>query len=202
MRLVICHSCWNWVTPSGNTCPECHQVLDITRPDPTPAELAAIFGESIARLATVRLERRKLPSWGSLVGTTTGLLFVPFLQARADGGLAAPNGGPRGWQNWTLWNFWRKPAFPAGRVLAELGHASLQASAGPDVVELFLDSPGSLFIPREQLLRLHVRGQRWSVARSRGSITQMQVLSPPDEWRPAWRQLTAATPAWQSIVPR
>ncbi len=202
MRLVICHACWSWVTPSGSTCPECHQPIDITRPDPSATEFAFVFGELVARLATVRIERRKLPAWGSLVGTTTGLMFVPFLQSRSDGSLAASHHQPRCWDAWSLWRFWRRPAFPAGRLLAESGHASFQTVDGPDLVETYLNAPGSLFVPRDHLLRWHARGQRWSLARTRGSTLHLQLQSSPEEWRPAWRQLLAAAPAWQAIVVR
>lgn len=200
MRFVICHACWSWVAPSGVTCPECQHPIDVTRPDPSVSEFATIFGEFVARIATVRMDRRKLPAWGSLVGTTTGVMFVPFLQPRVDGSLTASHHDSGRWDVWSVWRFWRRPAFPSGRMLAEKSHASLQTVDGVDLVETYLNAPGSLFVPRDQLLRWHTRGQRWSLARTRGGTLHFRIQSPPDEWRPAWRQLLSASSAWQGII--
>ncbi len=198
MRLVICHSCWTWMTPTGTSCSECHHFVDVTQPDPSNARLQEVFGRFVSRVATVRVERRELPATGSLVGTTQGLLFVPFLETLPDGGIHAPYDERGRGSVWSLWRFWQQPQLPGRRFAA--GSQVLTDAPEPDLVQAFLDSPGALFVARDQLLRLHLRGRCWSLARAQGPVLRITFLSPDEEWKPAWRQLSAVTPEWRALA--
>ena len=197
MRIVICHGCWSWVLGTGTTCPECHQYLDVGQPDPPEPQFALEFGEYVSRLGTVKLERRQLPDMGSLVGTSAGLLFVPFLTVLPDGGLSAPERLSRG-TSWSRWRWWGSTS-ASGPSFQALAQNRLEPAA-PELVRAFLDSPGAIFVPRSHLLRLEVRGNGWSLARTLGPTLQLTFRSSPEEWKPAWRQLTAACPDWHALV--
>lgn len=198
MRLLLCHHCWSWVAPSGVNCPDCHHLADITQPDPQAAQLACEFGDYVVRLSMIRVETRQLPAVGSLLGTTRGLMYLPFLEALEDGGLRSLADFARQRSLWSRWRFWQTPQFPAGRLLAAAAEVSLPDE--PDLVQRFLDAPGSWFVPRDCLLRIHVRGKNWALTRTRGPVLRFQMLSTPEEWRPAWRQLLAASPEWQRLT--
>lgn len=168
------------------------------QPDPTAAQLACEFGDYVVRLSMIRLETRSLPAVGTWLGTTRGLMYIPFLETLEDSGLRSIADFARQRSLWTRWRFWQTPQFPTGRLLAAAAEAPLPEE--PDLVQRFLDAPGSLFVPRDHILRIHVRGKNWSLTRSRGSVLRFQMLSTPEEWRPAWRQLLQASPEWQRLA--
>jgi hypothetical protein len=209
MRIVLCHDCWSWVPHAGATCPVCHHPIELSRPDPPVARLALLLGEALVRLGGIELDRRELPRVGSLLGTTTGLLFLPQFETLPDGALlAAERRGPTT-RGWTMWPFRRREAPTFGRQFAAAmvrdsaeGPAVTTGSEESPLADSFLDAPGAWFVPREQVVRIHVRGRIWSLSRGRGPTLRFTMASPPEEWRPAWRQLLADTPAWAAIAPR
>lgn len=188
MRIVACHTCWSWVAPSGAACPECLYPLDPLSPDPPRQTLIRTFGEFITRLSIVRLERTSLPRWGSLLGTSEGLLFLPYFSTHTDGSLVPLQDESR-WSQWRFWKSSPQPAFP---------HMPQWSADDWDVVQQFFDAPGSLFIPRDQILRFHLRTKVWAISRTFGSVVRLTPLSPTEEWQPAWRQLVAQHPSWQT----
>lgn len=201
LRYLLCHTCWTWVAPSGLTCPLCHVMIDITQRDPDADELSRIFGQFVVRIATVHLEHSQLPNHGSLLGTSQGLLFLPFLRTLADGAFqAVTRPGPQ-WRGWWSWPFSSVRAFPVRRLI-DRGETTAAIADEADLASLFLNAPGSQFVSCEQTSRLHVRGQQLSIARTRGPQWRCRLLSPPEEWRPAWRQLGDQTPLWRVLIPR
>ncbi len=199
MRLVLCHECWSWVGATGTTCTECHAVVDITMPDPAAAEMARHFGAGLVRMGSVRLDRRNFPPLGSLIGTTGGLLYVPFLRTLPDGGLVAHEDGR---SQRSLWNWWRSTA---GSGSSEVAFAlpveqGLSATAA-ELVDAFLNAPGAIFLPRDHIHRLQLRGRMLMISRFRGSALHFSLRSRPEEWQLAWRQLARQEPAWQALLP-
>lgn len=200
MRLVICHACWRWIYHLGTQCPHCHSEVHLHEPDPVPAQMARIFGEFVARLAVAQVEKATLPSVGSVLGTTEGLLFIPFLQTRDDGSLTAARREGLRRSNWWTWLL-RKEIPPSPQWGQPQGTSSRADAEEIDLASLFLNAPGAWFIDRRSLRRQAIQGQHWTVTRSLGATVTLQVLSSPEEWRSAWRQLVAAGHDWGSLVP-
>lgn len=187
MRLLACHTCWSWVAPEGGTCPECLFPIDPFAADPARSVLQQTFGELVTRISVVRLDRTRLPGWGSLVGTTQGLMFLPYFTTYDDGALIPLQAGSR----WSCWQFWRS-SHPS--VFPTMG----QESVGDcDLVGVFFDTPGALFIPRSHIERMHLRLRQWSITRATGHVVRITPLSVPEEWQPAWRRLFADHVDWQ-----
>ncbi|MDZ4687076.1 MAG: hypothetical protein SH850_18525 [Planctomycetaceae bacterium] len=195
MKIVTCHRCWAWVPAQGEQCPECQHALNLNEADPSPAELTQRFGALVCRIAAVQIERRHLPQVGTLWGTSEGLLFVPELMTLADGSLAdaLEDGSSSGW-NW--WRLWRRPSqrrptdWSDGRETTEL----------VDIVAEFLNHPGAVFFARQEIVRLWNRGRTWTLQRSIGRTVKWTMLSPPEQWRPAWRQLFQTADEWRCVA--
>jgi hypothetical protein len=205
MRIVVCHACCSWVPQAGNTCPACHLPLDITRPDPPFEAWSGLFGEAVTRLGMVRVERTTLPAEGSLVGTTTGLMFLPQLQPLDDGGLMAVSHGTEQLREtgWFPWRFWSRPQPSFGRQFAAaLSQTSSTSLLETDLVTPFFESPGAWFVPLSQVIRLQVRGTMWTLSRGRGQTVRFRMCSPATDWQPAWRQLANISTPWKSLAPR
>uniref|UniRef100_A0A7C2JX11 Uncharacterized protein n=1 Tax=Schlesneria paludicola TaxID=360056 RepID=A0A7C2JX11_9PLAN len=195
MKIVLCQQCWAWVPSQGEQCPECHQALDLDVPDPSPAQLAERLGEAVCRIAAVQLDRRKLPQRGRLWGTTAGLLFLPELMVLADGSLADPlEAGDSG--SWSWFGLWRR----SNRRFSTSWEEDLPPAEPWDVAAAFLDRPGAAFFAREEIVRLWNRGRTWTLQRTIGRTVKWTMLSPPEVWRPAWRQLFQTAAEWRCVA--
>jgi hypothetical protein len=192
VKIVTCHRCWAWVPAQGEQCPECHHALHLDEADPSPVAMTQRFGEPICRIAAIRIDRRHLPPIGSLWGTSEGLLFLPELMALADGSLADALQGESA-AGWNLWSLWRRPN--RGPRLTDESQGALA-----DPVAEFLDRPGAAFFAREEIVRLWNRGRNWTLQRSIGRTVRWTMLSPPEHWRPAWRQLFHTTAEWRCVA--
>ncbi|MBI1345253.1 hypothetical protein GC163_03100 [bacterium] len=190
MRLLVCHTCWSWVAPQAGNCPECLHPLDPHVPDPPLERLQQTFGDYLLRLSEVRWERVQTPNRGTLLSTTQGLMFLPFLVTNPDGSCMALQDESR----WSVWRFWH------GQHRARFPVLPQAADAPFDVVQQFLDSPGALFLPRRHIVRFHTRARQWSFVRALGGVVRMAPLSPQEEWQPAWRQLMAQQAEWQTLI--
>jgi hypothetical protein len=196
MKIVLCQQCWAWVPTQGEQCPECHHALDLETPDPSPAEMAEKLGEAVCRIAAVQFDRRKLPQTGRLWGTTAGLLFLPELTALADGSLAdAQEVASSG-----TWNWWGLLRRPSPRRTQDWAGEFATAVEPFDVVAAFLDRPGAAFFARQDMVRLWNRGRNWTLQRSIGRTVKWTMLSPPEVWRPAWRQLFQTAAEWRCVA--
>jgi len=198
MRIVLCHTCWSWVPLDGDQCPECHHAIDLSSPDPLPTALEEFFGTADWRLGTVRCERKQLPSEGTLLGTSEGLLFLPDLSSLPNGAIAAIERPaepfwqlPRWWPNWSRRAPTSMLAIPPGPE---------RPSASSHIGELFLESPGAVFVPREQLIRASLRGRSWIISRTIGSTLRFTSLDSADEARQMWREMLSHDPAWRQLA--
>lgn len=193
MKIVACHRCWAWVPAQGEQCPECHHALPMEEADPLPSEMTQRFGAMVCRIGAIQIDRRHLPTTGTLWGTTEGLLFLPELMTLADGSLAdvLDDDSASGWKWWSLW---RRP--PKRRRSVE------QEVSGdcPDPVGEFLDRPGAVFFARDEIVRLWNRSRNWTLQRSVGRTVHWTMLSPPDQWRPAWQQLFHTADEWRCVA--
>jgi hypothetical protein len=195
MRIVLCHHCWSWVPLEVEACPDCQQLVDLGEPDPLVTALDALFGQVAGRLATVRCERRQLPSLGALWGVGGGLLFLPELSQLPNGALAGPEEPTeRFWPLPRLWPLWgRKTPSTTSRVA---NHSEPPSDLG----ERFLDSPGAVFVPRNHLIRAGLRGRTWTISRTVGRTQRFTILDSAEQARQAWRELLLRDPAWRPLA--
>ncbi len=196
MRAILCHVCWTWVFPSGTQCPECHHSLDWDEPDPPAAEMGALVGPVLVRLAAVRWERRRLPQTGWLWGTTNGLLFWPFLERQASGAWAETSlGNDR--RGWSFFSRWRSTAaLPAWSESAPTG--SLQET-GAALGERYYDTPGAALFRRDDLISLQLRGNTLTLSRTIGRTLKLSLLTPREATLQHWPLLAQEAPAWQAL---
>jgi len=198
MRIVLCHNCWSWVQLDADSCPDCHRPIDLSDPDPSPTELDEMFGRVICRLASVRCDRRTLPSVGVLLGLTGGLMFLPELSALPNRALEAEKGpSERFWQLSRLWSLW------GGRAASTSLRRECRLDALADhsgVAERFLNAPGAVFVPRDQMIRAALRGRVWTISRTLGRTLRFTALTSAEEARDAWRNLLTRDPAWRQMT--
>src|ERR1700677_747051 len=83
--VIFCQSCLTWVEPFSDQCPECGVEVQLDRPDPDLKDLEEKLGRQLTVVGPIRVERQGLPSYGHLVGTTRGVLFLPRLHRRVNG---------------------------------------------------------------------------------------------------------------------
>lgn len=196
MRAILCHVCWTWVFPSGTQCAECHHPLDWDEADPDPAEMGERLGRVLVRLAGVRWERRRLPQTGWLWGTTTGLLFWPFLERQPSGAWAETSFGNER-RGWSLFPRWRSTvALPAWSEAAPTG--TLQET-GAALGERYFDTPGGALFLRDDLVGLQLRGKTLTLSRSIGRTLKLTLLTPRETTLQHWPLLTQADPAWLAL---
>jgi hypothetical protein len=195
MRIVLCHNCWSWVQLEGDQCPDCHRAMDLSEPDPSSAELDALLGSLVCRLAKVRCDRRKLPSVGELVAVTEGLLFLPEVTPLPNGALEAeehPSSSFWPISNW--WSNWgrRLPAVDPPRPDVLIDAAPL--------AEQFLNAPGAVFVPRRHLIRAALRGRVWTISRSVGRTLRFTATDPAEDARRSWQSMLTRDPAWRKLT--
>lgn len=197
MRIVLCHNCWSWVQLDGDRCPDCHQGVDLSDPDPSPAELDELFGLVLCRLASVRCDRRKLPSVGVLWGVAEGLLFLPELTLLPNGAMLAEESPAAHF--WEIARWWS----PWGRRAASSTTCELHADAVTDfaaVSERFLNAPGAVFVPRAHLIRASLRGRAWTISRSIGRTLRFTTIDSVEDARQSWREMLTRDPAWRQLT--
>jgi hypothetical protein len=199
VRIVLCHTCWSWVLLDAEHCPDCHQPIDLSDPDPSPAELAERFGRVICCLGQVLRQRRGLPARGMLFGLTGGLLFLPDLQPCPNGAWTVSEcASPPSWTRQRWWPFWR--ARTPGDTPREF-HAGAVVLDGEQAVDRFLNRPGGVFVPRPNLLRAQLRGHCWILSRTHGCTLRLTVLSPIEAAWDAWCALVRQDPSWRPLSP-
>jgi hypothetical protein len=195
---VLCHNCWSWVPHDTDQCPDCHRSIDLSEPDPSPVELEELFGPVSCRLGPVRCDRRKLPAVGDFFGMAGGLLFLPKLTALPNGAWQAEEEPPdRFWQLSRWWSLW---GGRASTVSVRREWTSAVVAESPPLVEQFLNAPGAVFVPRDQLIRAALRGRVWTISRTLGRTLRFTALGSADEARQAWRNLLSRDPAWRQMT--
>ena len=140
-------------------------------PDPDSELLNQILGQPLVALGPVSVERRSLPNFGSLVGTTEGLLFLPRLRRRENG--AWEGTSPQRPQGW--WPFRDQPGSP--RFLKWFG-GSPESNSSPlpitessvlerdSLVDCLMDSPGAFFLEHRLTHSIKARRQQVRIDRT------------------------------------
>lgn len=156
--IVLCQSCVSWIEPHAEMCPECGAEVVLDRPDPDPTALAEILGNPLMVLGPVRVERQVLPSYGHLIGTTEGVLFLPRLHRRINGAWEGVTSQRLpGW-----WPFRGELASPkflkwlrhpfAGTVSGQNKLEPISEQDLESLADRLMDSPGAFFI-EQRLIR-------------------------------------------------
>lgn len=198
MRIVLCHQCWSWVPLETEQCPDCHQPVDLSEPDPSPTELSATFERVVAWLGRVYCPRRRLPASGALWGLARGLLFLPELQLCPNGSwmeLIDPALESEVWRRWWPFRGRRGSDSPSPTERAE----ALPTLAPQDAAELFLGRPGAVFVPQTQVMRIHWRGSTCQIHRTLGPPLRLTWLTSSLPVTDAWHEFLRQQPTWRPL---
>lgn len=183
--IVLCHRCFAWVETHSDLCPDCGGDVILDFPDPDQDELAKVLGTPMSILGPLRVDRRTLPSFGFLIGTSDGMLFLPRLHRRLNGaweGISSQN--PPAW-----WPFggesksprflnWLRNPFGVG-IHNESTNESLQDCDIGSLAERLLDSPGSFFV---DLRSVHsVTSRRRSIRIDRAPFRSVTLIDETDD---------------------
>lgn len=202
MLLALCHRCWTWIEPKHERCVECGHVLDLQQPDPELSELKTLLGAPLVVLGEVSIKRPRLPAAGTLTAMEQGFLFLPDLRQLPTGGYTALESGSReaaGVARGSFWSLFTRKMQAAASTEAVVAVRPLLTE--DSAAERFLDSPGALFIPRDAILRIILRGTMFRVERKPGKTVAWRIESPPAVLRehlhrlldhPGWRAVTVA----------
>lgn len=144
-------------------CPECGVMVDLDRPDPEREALAEILGKSLMVVGPVRVERRPLPNYGHLIGTTEGILFLPRLHRRINGAWEGVTSQrlPGWWpfqgdlSSPRFLNWLRRPF--GGSPRAVNSETAIVDDSTQSLADRLLDSPGGFFIVHRSIRALTPR---------------------------------------------
>ena len=135
-------------------CPECGFGINLDQPDLERDTLAKVLGTPLMLHGSVRVERPELPSYGELIGTSQGILFLPRLHRRLNGAWEAvastrlPVWWPfRGDQASPRFLEWLR--HPLGvKIPGDAGHEPVVESAPNELslVDRLMESPGAFFV--------------------------------------------------------
>lgn len=161
--IVLCHRCLTWVETHSDVCPECGSDVCLDHPDPTIDFLTEVMGSSMAVMGPVRVDRTTLPSYGYVIGTSNGFLFLPRLHRRMNGAWEAissqrlPHWWPfRGDLTSPRFLSWlRRPFGSSGQDLPESQPKTSERT--DSLVDQLLDSPGSFFVELRLIQGLSAR---------------------------------------------
>ena len=151
--IVLCQQCLSWIEPQSELCPDCACPVVLDQPDPDLGTLARIMGKPLMILGATRVERSTLPSFGELIGTPEGVLFLPRLHRRLNGaweGVASTR--LPGW--WPFRGDHTSPKFldwlrrPTGVKVLEPTQEVEPEQIPTSLPERLLDSPGAFFAER------------------------------------------------------
>lgn len=198
--IVLCPHCLTWIEPHAESCTECGVAVNLNDHDPNVEIIAERLGDQMQDLGAMKLLRRGWPACGRLLLTTRGLLFVPEFAVRSNGALeAVTDDASAGSQRVaSLFHWWSIP--PWRRPLDEPDPKLLSANRQPQsTLDLLFDAPGSFFVTRTSIQRIHFRWGRVQIERPpyrSVSLTQVQGGSQP---RDALRHLQEY-PEWRGLV--
>jgi hypothetical protein len=169
--IVLCHQCLSWIEPQSELCPDCVCPVVLDQPDPDLDTLARMMGNPLMFLGAARVERPALPSFGVLIGTTEGVLFLPRLHRRLNGawdGVAStrlPAWWPfRGDHTSPKFLDWlRRPTGLRGFEPTKEGEPEPIPTALPNRL---IDTPGAFFAERRFIRAISVRKRMVKLERS------------------------------------
>ena len=160
--IVFCQQCFAWIEPQSELCPDCACPVDLNQPDPDLGTLARIMGTPLMILGAARVERSSLPSFGELIGTTEGVVFLPRLHRRLNGaweGVASTR-LPRWWPfrgDHTSPKFLDWLRRPTGVKVFEPTKEGEPEQIPTSLPERLLDSPGAFFVERRFIRTISAR---------------------------------------------
>ncbi|GIX03897.1 MAG: hypothetical protein KatS3mg113_0903 [Planctomycetaceae bacterium] len=205
MRIVLCHTCWSWVAWHPRGCAECHAHIDLSTPDPSMDFFDELFGEPIARMGSIELPPRHLPSWGELWGLTHGFLFIPdMLQTPLGACLSVREANDLSTSRWSILPAWLKNMLfhhSSRRRPDTAGTATSQSSqmAGKELAALFLATPGSWFIPCKRITRVLRTTQHTKVLSTTRLIRLWYSRDTYADENQGYARLKQI-PAWKSLI--
>jgi|GEM_PF-799695 len=196
MLLAMCHRCWTWMEPKHERCVECGQSVNLQEPDPDDSALGELFGDALLVIAEVTLSRPKLPTSGLLAAYAGGLLFLPDVRTLPTGGLvAAPSVSAAGKLRNGFWSlFAQRPATKSEEAAVTERPLLSTAVAATS----FLETPGALFVRRESIRRLQLRGDVFRVERHPGRTLAFRVEAPLPDLVDQLQRLKATT-GWSGV---
>lgn len=141
-------------------------------PDPDRDELAGVLGRPISVIGPLRVDRRSLPSFGFLIGTSDGILFLPRLHRRLNGaweGVDSQN--VPGWWPFRgdrksphFWNWLRNPfqiSIHDDTTTPPPGESEINPLA-----ERLMDSPGAFFVDLPSIRSISAKRRRVKIERA------------------------------------
>jgi hypothetical protein len=170
--LVFCQHCFAWVEPHALMCPECAAEINLDQPELERDVLTESLGTPLSVIGSVRIDRRGLPGYGELIGTSSGILFLPRLHKRLNGaweGVASTK--LPGW-----WPFRGDHTTP--RFLEWLRHSSsprigkeptedlTSAQKQFSLADRLMDSPGGFFAEHRFIQKITSRRRTVKLNRS------------------------------------
>lgn len=174
MALFLCHDCYSWVEPFGEHCPECWQVIDPSRPDPSLEQLEEVFGPIVLRVGEVRVNRQMLPDRGTLFATTNGLIFLPDRVERVIDEIEAGGAGESllwamaglVWSPFHLVSLWKQRNRPKQTgVVRVFRPVFLSKDDSDKLPRMLMQNPGVFFIPRRSIRSATRRFDKWKIER-------------------------------------
>ncbi len=173
-------------------------VIALDDPDPPIDDFNTQLGTPAVRLGAVEWKRPKLPARGELWGTSTGLIYWPFL-------VDLPNGSIVPWESpsppehhWSVLSLWRRTEMDHTPVAEEPSWRMFPTTSA-ELGESFLNAPGAAFLSREKLARIQCRGRYWTIHRTVGRAVRFATISASTAWKPAW-QTFLRQDAWRHLA--
>ena len=169
MMLLLCPDCLQWREPSNDCCPICGRGLDVSLPDLSLEEVAAVIGDWRESLGAAEVSRKVLPTRGELHTTTNGLLFVPHVSSVFSfDEPVEPPGRERALARAFL-NFMRRIVVRDDPSSSANGRQRVVELKGRDrqaLAELLMSEPGVLFVARRSIVHWRRQRRRWEFIRS------------------------------------
>lgn len=181
--VIFCQSCFAWVEPYSDQCPECGLDVPLDRPDPGLNDLEERLGRQLTVFGPIRIERQGLPSYGHLIATTCGVLFLPRLHRRINGaweGVTSqrlPGWWPfRGDDAAPRFLSWLRKPFGSRGTVEEKSEPILKPET---LADRLMDSPGSFFVEQRVIHKLTIR--RRTVKIERPPLRSVTIIDETEE---------------------
>jgi hypothetical protein len=200
MALFLCHDCYSWVEPFGEHCPECLQVVDPSRPDPSLERLEEVFGRIVLRVGEVRVNRRMLPDRGTLFATTNGLIFLPDQVDRViddiDPGHSTESllWAMAGlvWSPLHLISLWKRRARPTRKGVVRVFRPHfLTERDSHRLPGMLMQNPGVFFIPRRLIRSASRLFDRWRIDRYHATTVKFRPHTDGERFHERFAELLA-----------
>ncbi|MGE3314152.1 MAG: hypothetical protein AB7O26_03475 [Planctomycetaceae bacterium] len=202
MALFLCHDCYSWVEPFSEHCPECWQVVDPSRPDPSLEQLERDFGRIVLRVGEIRINRRMLPDRGTLFATTNGLIFLPDQVERVidDVETAYPTESILWamaglvWSPLHLVSLWKHRSRPRRKGVVRVFRPHfLTERDSHRLPGMLMQNPGVFFIPRRLIRSATRRFDRWRIDRYHATTVKLRPRTDGARFHDRFAELLACS---------